>query len=275
MRDQLGEELVEKILNAPQDTEEEIKSVERSVAELKARLEELDTEQAEELLSLADNLVKKSVWCVGGDGWAYDIGFGGLDHVIASGKNINLLVLDTEAYSNTGGQMSKATPLGAIAKFATAGKRQIKKDLALIAMSYGNVYVGRVALGANDAHTIKVFKEAEAYNGPSIIIAYSPCIAHGLNMVKGLDQQKKAVESGHWILMRYNPNLIKEGKNPLIVDSKEPSIKLEDYIYNENRYRRLKNTEPELAEMLLKEQEEEIKKRWRYYSHMAKMPMED
>ena len=275
MRDQLGEELVEKILNAPQDTEEEIKSVERSVAELKARLEELDTEQAEELLSLADNLVKKSVWCVGGDGWAYDIGFGGLDHVIASGKNINLLVLDTEAYSNTGGQMSKATPLGAIAKFATAGKRQIKKDLALIAMSYGNVYVGRVALGANDAHTIKVFKEAEAYNGPSIIIAYSPCIAHGLNMVKGLDQQKKAVESGHWILMRYNPNLIKEGKNPLILDSKEPSIKLEDYIYNENRYRRLKNTEPELAEMLLKEQEEEIKKRWRYYSHMAKMPMED
>ena len=275
MRDQLGEELVEKILNAPQDTEEEIKSVERSVAELKARLEELDTEQAEELLSLADNLVKKSVWCVGGDGWAYDIGFGGLDHVIASGKNINLLVLDTEAYSNTGGQMSKATPLGAIAKFATAGKRQIKKDLALIAMSYGNVYVGRVALGANDAHTIKVFKEAEAYNGPSIIIAYSPCIAHGLNMVKGLDQQKKAVESGHWILMRYNPNIIKEGKNPLIVDSKEPSIKLEDYIYNENRYRRLKNTEPELAEMLLKEQEEEIKKRWRYYSHMAKMPMED
>lgn len=275
MRDQLGEELVEKILNAPQDTEEEIKSVERSVAELKARLEELDTEQAEELLSLADNLVKKSVWCVGGDGWAYDIGFGGLDHVIASGKNINLLVLDTEAYSNTGGQMSKATPLGAIAKFATAGKRQIKKDLALIAMSYGNVYVGRVALGANDAHTIKVFKEAEAYNGPSIIIAYSPCIAHGLNMVKGLDQQKKAVESGHWILMRYNPNLIKEGKNPLILDSKEPSIKLEDYIYNENRYRRLKSTEPELAEMLLKEQEEEIKKRWRYYSHMAKMPMED
>lgn len=275
MRNQLGEELVEKILSAPQDTEEEIKSVERSVAELKARLEELDTEQAEELLSLADNLVKKSVWCVGGDGWAYDIGFGGLDHVIASGKNINLLVLDTEAYSNTGGQMSKATPLGAIAKFATAGKRQIKKDLALIAMSYGNVYVGRVALGANDAHTIKVFKEAEAYNGPSIIIAYSPCIAHGLNMVKGLDQQKKAVESGHWILMRYNPNLIKEGRNPLILDSKEPSIKLEDYIYNENRYRRLKNTEPELAEMLLKEQEEEIKKRWRYYSHMAKMPMED
>lgn len=275
MKDSLGEDLVKRILNAPQNTEEEIKAVGRAVVELKERLEKLDTEQAEELLSLADNLVKKSVWCVGGDGWAYDIGYGGLDHVIATGKDINLLVLDTEAYSNTGGQMSKATPLGAVAKFAMSGKRMGKKDLALMAMSYGNVYVGRVALGANDSHTIKVFKEAEAYNGPSLIIAYSPCIAHGMNMTKSLDQQKRAVASGHWLLMRYNPDLAKEGKNPLIIDCKEPSLPLKDYIYNENRYKTLKTMLPEDAEMLLKEQEEDIKRRWRYYNHMAKMPMED
>ena len=212
---------------------------------------------------------------MGGDGWAYDIGYGGLDHVIASGKNINILVLDTEVYSNTGGQMSKATPRGAVAKFAAAGKRTGKKDLALMAMSYGSVYVGRVALGANDAQTIKVFREAEAYNGPSIIIAYCHCIAHGIDMASGLDQQKRAVESGHWILMRYNPDLAKEGKNPLILDSKEPTLPLKDYIYNETRYKSLAAAKPEEAAALLEEEEREVKARWRYYSHIAAMKMED
>ena len=271
----LGKKLVKSILEAPQTTEAEINELRQKVEELKVQLEYMGTEEAEELISVVDNLVRKSVWCVGGDGWAYDIGYGGLDHVIASGKNVNILVLDTEVYSNTGGQMSKSTPRGAVAKFAAGGKRLGKKDLALMAMSYGNVYVGRVALGANDAHTVKVFREAEAYDGPSIIIAYSHCIAHGIDMVKGLEQQKKAVESGHWILMRYNPDLAKEGKNPLVLDSKEPTLPLKDYIYNETRYKSLANADPEVAEALLKEEEKEIKARWRYYSHMAAMKMED
>ena len=271
----LGKKLVKSILEAPQTTEAEINELRQKVEELKVQLEYMGTEEAEELISVVDNLVRKSVWCVGGDGWAYDIGYGGLDHVIASGKNVNILVLDTEVYSNTGGQMSKSTPRGAVAKFAAGGKRLGKKDLALMAMSYGNVYVGRVALGANDAHTVKVFREAEAYDGPSIIIAYSHCIAHGIDMVKGLEQQKKAVESGHWILMRYNPDLAKEGKNPLVLDSKEPTLPLKDYIYNETRYKSLANADPEVAEALLKEEEKEIKARWRYYSHMAAMQMED
>lgn len=275
MEGQLGEKTVNAILDAPQTTDSEIRDLRQKVEELKEQLEYIGTEEAEELESVMDNLVKKSVWCVGGDGWAYDIGYGGLDHVIASGKNINILVLDTEVYSNTGGQMSKSTPRGAVAKFAAAGKRMGKKDLALMAMSYGNVYIGRVALGANDAHTVKVFQEAEAYNGPSLIIAYSHCIAHGIEMVNGLDQQKKAVESGHWILMRYNPDLVKEGKNPLILDNKEPSLSLKDYVYNESRYKSLVLTHPEEAEALLKEEEKDIKSRWRYYSHIAAMKMED
>ena len=275
MEGELGGEIVKEILDAPQNTEAEIKAVQYKVEELKGQLDYLGTEQAEEMLSLADNLVRKSVWCVGGDGWAYDIGYGGLDHVIASGRNINILVLDTEVYSNTGGQMSKSTPRGAVAKFAAAGKRMGKKDLALMAMSYGNVYVGRVAIGANDAHTIKVFQEAEAYNGPSLIIAYSHCIAHGINMINGLDQQKKAVESGHWMLMRYNPDLAKEGKNPLTIDCKEPSIPLKDYIYNETRYKSLSVTNPTEAAALLEEEEKDIKARRRYYEHLAKMTMED
>ena len=271
----LGKKMVRSILDAPQTTDAEIGELRQKVEELKCQLEYMETEEAEELASVADNLVKKSVWCVGGDGWAYDIGYGGLDHVIASGKNVNILVLDTEVYSNTGGQMSKATPRGAVAKFAAGGKRMGKKDLALMAMSYGNVYVGRVALGANDAHTVKVFREAEAYDGPSLIIAYSHCIAHGINMMKGLEQQKKAVESGHWILMRYNPDLAKEGINPLVLDSKEPTLPLKDYIYNETRYKSLVLTRPEEAAELLREEEKEIKARWRYYSHMAAMKMED
>ena len=276
MEPELGSDVVRSILDAPQNNDGEIRDVQNKVEELKHILDHhIGTEQAEELSSVADCLVKKSVWCVGGDGWAYDIGYGGLDHVIASGKNINILVLDTEVYSNTGGQMSKSTPRGAVAKFAAAGKRMGKKDLAMMAMSYGNVYVGKVALGANDAHTVKVFQEAEAYNGPSLIIAYSHCIAHGIEMVKGLDQQKKAVESGHWMLMRYNPDLVKEGKNPLIIDSKEPSLPLKDYIYNETRYKSLAVARPEEADALLKEEEKDIRAKWRYYNHMAKMTLED
>lgn len=275
MKPIVGEEIVKDILDAPQGSDAEIRAVQEKVDELKAQLESLGTEEAEELVSVADNLVKKSVWCIGGDGWAYDIGYGGLDHVIASGKNVNILVLDTEVYSNTGGQMSKATPRGAIAKFAAGGKRNGKKDLALMAMAYGSVYVGRVALGANDTHTVKVFKEAEAFNGPSIIIAYSHCIAHGIDMVTGLDQQKKAVDSGHWILMRYNPDLAKEGKNPLILDSKAPSLPLKEYVMNENRYKSLFSMDTETAEALLVEEEADIKSRWRYYSHLAAMKMED
>ena len=270
----IGEETVKQILEAPQTNGTEIKAVMDKIETLKEQLHYMGTEEAEELESVIDNLAKKSVWCVGGDGWAYDIGYGGLDHVIASGKNVNILVLDTEVYSNTGGQASKSTPRGAVAKFAAAGKRMGKKDLAMMAMSYGNVYVGKVALGANDAHTVKVFEEAEAYEGPSIIIAYCHCIAHGIDMVKGLDQQKKAVESGHWMLMRYNPDLAKEGKNPLIIDSKEPTLPLEDYIYNEVRYKSLKAANPEEAAILLKEEEKSIKDRWRFYRHMADMKME-
>ena len=270
----IGEETVKQILEAPQTNGTEIKAVMDKIETLKEQLHYMGTEEAEELESVIDNLAKKSVWCVGGDGWAYDIGYGGLDHVIASGKNVNILVLDTEVYSNTGGQASKSTPRGAVAKFAAAGKRMGKKDLAMMAMSYGNVYVGKVALGANDAHTVKVFEEAEAYEGPSIIIAYCHCIAHGIDMVKGLDQQKKAVESGHWMLMRYNPDLAKEGKNPLIIDSKDPTLPLEDYIYNEVRYKSLKAANPEEAAILLKEEEKSIKDRWRFYRHMADMKME-
>ena len=270
----IGEETVKQILEAPQTNGTEIKAVMDKIETLKEQLHYMGTEEAEELESVIDNLAKKSVWCVGGDGWAYDIGYGGLDHVIASGKNVNILVLDTEVYSNTGGQASKSTPRGAVAKFAAAGKRMGKKDLAMMAMSYGNVYVGKVALGANDAHTVKVFEEVEAYEGPSIIIAYCHCIAHGIDMVKGLDQQKKAVESGHWMLMRYNPDLAKEGKNPLIIDSKEPTLPLEDYIYNEVRYKSLKAANPEEAAILLKEEEKSIKDRWRFYRYMADMKME-
>ncbi len=276
MEPELGSDIISSILDAPQNTEAEIKDLQGKVDDLKHILDHhIGTEAAEELSSVADCLVKKSVWCVGGDGWAYDIGYGGLDHVIASGKNINILVLDTEVYSNTGGQMSKSTPRGAVAKFAAAGKRMGKKDLAMMAISYGNVYVGKIALGANDAHTVKVFKEAEAYNGPSLIIAYSHCIAHGIDMVKGLDQQKKAVDSGHWMLLRYNPDLAKEGKNPLIIDSKEPTLPLKDYIYNETRYKSLAVAKPEEAAQLLAEEEKDIRAKWRFYNHMAKMTLED
>ncbi|MDR1580588.1 MAG: pyruvate:ferredoxin (flavodoxin) oxidoreductase, partial [Synergistaceae bacterium] len=268
---ELGTDFAKQIIEAPQSNEKEIHDQRDRVELLKEKLSWMETEESVELLSVADTLVKKSVWLIGGDGWGYDIGYGGLDHVIASGRNVNILVLDTEVYSNTGGQMSKSTPRGAVAKFAAGGKRLGKKDLALIAMSYGSVYVGRIAMGANDAHTVKTFLEAEAYDGPSLIIAYSHCISHGIEMDHGLEQQKKAVDSGHWILMRYNPSLLSEGKNPLSIDSKAPTLPLADYIYNEVRYKSLRTADPATAASLLAEEEAELKLKWRYYQHLAAM----
>ena len=224
-----------------------------------------------ELLAVADSLVNKSVWIVGGDGWAYDIGFGGLDHVLSSGDNVNILVLDSEVYSNTGGQMSKATPRGAVAKFAAAGKLTAKKDLALEAMSYGDVYVARVAMGGNDTHTLKVFQEAESFEGPSLIIAYSHCIAHGYDMAFGMKQQKAAVLSGYWPLMRYDPRLFAQGKNPFQLDSKAPSLPLRDYVYQEGRYSMLAHSDPETARSLLTSAEDDVARRWRIYENRAAM----
>ncbi|MDO5115207.1 MAG: pyruvate:ferredoxin (flavodoxin) oxidoreductase [Synergistaceae bacterium] len=273
MAGELGGELVSSILDAPQSSDAEITALRAKVDLLKEKLAQIGGAKARSLETVADCLVRKSVWSIGGDGWAYDIGYGGLDHVIASGRNINILVLDTEVYSNTGGQMSKSTPRGAVAKFAYGGKSMGKKDLAMMAMSYGSVYVGKVAIGADDAHTIRVFREAEAYDGPSLIIAYSHCIAHGIDMAKGLDEQKKAVASGHWMLMRYNPDLAKTGKNPLIIDSKDPTLPLADYVYGETRYKSLAAAKPEEAARLLAEEEAELKARWRLYKHIAEMKM--
>jgi len=224
---------------------------------------------AAEIRDLKQYLVKKSVWIFGGDGWAYDIGYGGLDHVIASGEDVNILVLDTEVYSNTGGQMSKATPRGAVAKFAAAGKPMGKKDLGLIAMSYGNVYVAKVAMGANDTHTVKAFLEAEAYNGPSLIIAYSHCIAHGITMETAMHNQKAAVDSGYGQLFRYNPDLALEGKNPFKLESKGLKIPLKDYAYMETRYKMLTKTHPEIAKKLMEEAQNDVNVKWKMYEQMA------
>lgn len=206
---------------------------------------------------------------MGGDGWAYDIGYGGLDHVLASGTNVNILVLDTEVYSNTGGQMSKATPRGAVAKFAYSGKPLKRKDLGRLAMSYGNVYVAQIAMGSSDVQTVRAIIEAEAYDGPSIIIAYSHCIAHGINMQYGLDQQKLAVDSGYWPLYRYNPDLIAEGKNPFTLDSKAPKIPFRNYAYNETRYKMLTKTHPEHAKKLIELAQEDVNEKWDFYSGLA------
>jgi pyruvate-ferredoxin/flavodoxin oxidoreductase len=216
-----------------------------------------------------DHLVRRSVWIVGGDGWAYDIGSGGLDHVLASGRNVNALVLDTEVYSNTGGQASKATPLGAVAKFATAGKTVPKKDIALQAIAYGNVYVARVAMGADPQQTLRAFREAEAYDGPSLVIAYSHCIAHGIDMRKGMDQQYRAVASGYWPLIRYDPMVREEGGNPFLLDSPRPRIALTDYAYRELRYRMLVNTDQAEAERLLGLAQLAVDQRWQVYEEMA------
>jgi pyruvate-ferredoxin/flavodoxin oxidoreductase len=267
----LGKELVVGLLSADQSSEAGIHAQREGVKALKEKLQGVDSPEARDLLNLADVLVKKSVWIVGGDGWGYDIGYGGLDHVFASGQNVNILLLDTEVYSNTGGQMSKATPRGAVAKFAAGGKSTPKKDMALMAMSYGSVYVARVAMGGGDQHTIKAFLEAEAYDGPSLIIAYSHCIAHGYDMAFGIEQQKAAVQSGYWPLLRYNPALVGEGKNPLQLDSNPPSLPLEKYIYNETRYTMLARSDPEAAKKLLHEAQEDVKIRWCLYENWAAM----
>ena len=269
---QVGSELVHGILDAPQKTEAEINAQRERVAVLRAKLAGADSSDARNLLAIADALVRKSVWILGGDGWAFDIGFGGLDHVLGSGKNVNVLVLDTEVYSNTGGQSSKATPRGAVAKFAASGKRVSRKDLAMEVVSYGSVYVAQVALGGNDTHVVKAFQEAEAHEGPSLILAYASCIAHGYDLVHGLEQQKLAVQSGYWPLMRYNPELREEGKNPFQLDSKAPSIRLKDYAYREARYTMLARSNPELAAKLLEEAQDDVERQWRVYSARASMP---
>lgn len=269
---QVGEELAAQLLSANQVTESDIQKQRERVRTLKEKVRGLDMLEARDLLNVADFLVKKDVWIVGGDGWAYDIGFGGLDHVLASGKNINVLVLDTEVYSNTGGQMSKATPRAAVAKFAAGGKENRKKDLAMMAMTYGNVYVACVAMGGNDTQTIKAFMEAEEYDGPSLIIAYSHCIAHGYDLAFGLEQQKAAVLSGYWPLFRYNPALTKEGKNPLHIDSRPASIPLEKYVYNETRYTMLVKSRPEVAAQALKLAQDDVRARWELYEKWAASP---
>jgi len=264
---QSNHDLFDAIKNADQSTQEGIEEQRARVAQLKEVLEACGGH--EQLLSLADYLVEKSVWSVGGDGWAYDIGYGGLDHVLASGRNINILVLDTEVYSNTGGQMSKATPLGAVARFAAAGKPIAKKDLGMIAMTYGTIYVARVALGANPTQAVRAFTEAESYDGSSLIIAYSNCIAHGINMTKAMEYQKMAVDSGAWVLFRYDPRLKEKGENPLRLDSKEPTLPLEDYMYSENRFRVLKRSDPERAQWLLGKAKEDVAERFKMYQQWA------
>ena len=268
-------ELATALLSADMSTEDGVAKQRARVAELNGKLDGMSSEAAKELRTVSEYLVKRSVWALGGDGWAYDIGYGGLDHVLASGKNVNILVLDTEVYSNTGGQASKSTPRGAIAKFADGGKPLGKKDMALIAMSYGNIYVGKVAIGANPVQTVKTFVEAEAYDGPSIILAYSHCVAHGINMTEGLGQQKSAVKSGHWPLLRYNPALADEGKNPLQLDSKAPDMAMGEYVYNENRYRSLKKKDPETAEKLLKLHQKDADMKWKMYTYLADQPDDD
>jgi pyruvate-ferredoxin/flavodoxin oxidoreductase len=268
---EIGGELVKNLLSADQSSEAGIFEQRRRVAELKKRLQRSPTREARDLLAVADSLVEKSVWLVGGDGWAYDIGAGGLDHVLGSGMNVNVLVLDTEVYSNTGGQMSKATPRGAVAKFATGGKDTRKKDLAMEAISYGSVYVARVAMGSSDTHTVRAFREAEAYPGPSLIIAYSHCIAHGYDMAFGLNQQKSAVLSGYWPLIRYNPALRTLGQNPFQLDSKAPSVPVKQFMYQEARFSMLARSHPEHARDLLRMAQDDVERQWRVYESRATM----
>ena len=271
LREGIGAELADELPATDQSSDAGIEKQRLLVSQLKEKLAGEDSIEARDLLGVADALVNKSVWIVGGDGWAYDIGYGGLDHVLASGLNVNILVLDTEVYSNTGGQASKATPLAAVAKFAAGGKSTAKKDLGMMAIRYGDVYVAQVAMGANDTHTIKAFIEAEAHNGPSLIIAYSQCIAHGIDMAKGMHQQKLAVESGHWPLYRYNPQLAAANKNPFQLDSADPKIPLQDYIYTEGRYRMLRQSDPEAAKLLLDRAQQAVTRHWRQYKELAEI----
>jgi pyruvate-ferredoxin/flavodoxin oxidoreductase len=272
LSDQVGSELVVKLLNTDQGTESGIYEQRELVQTLKQRLQAIKTPEALRLSELANTLVKRDVWIVGGDGWAYDIGFGGLDHVLASGRNVNILVLDTEVYSNTGGQMSKSTPRAAVAKFAAAGKPAPKKDLGLIAMSYGNVYVARVAMGAKDEQTLRAFIEAEAYEGPSLIIAYSHCIAHGIDMKTALKNHKAAVDTGQWLLYRYHPERGERGENPLLLDSRAPKVPLREYLQMENRFKMLELTKPEIAAQLFEEAQGDVLTRWAMYEYLASRP---
>ena len=267
--EQLPPPLAAAIRNADQGDEAGIVEQRQRVAELKARLAGMEQPEARQLLELADALVKTSVWLVGGDGWAYDIGFGGLDHVLASGRDVNALVLDTEVYSNTGGQASKSTPRGAVAKFAAAGKAAPKKDLGLMAMTYGTVYVASVAMGARDEHTIRVFLEAESYPGPSLIIAYSHCIAHGIDMAQGMAHQKLAVDSGRWLLYRYDPRRTERGEIPLQLDSPAPKCSLKEAMEQENRFRMLRYSQPERAQALVRQAQRELECRWATYRALA------
>ncbi|MDO9269558.1 MAG: pyruvate:ferredoxin (flavodoxin) oxidoreductase [Methylobacter sp.] len=271
LREPLGGELVDAILNADQSDEAGIYEQRERVAALKQRLQGITGQTAQTLLQLADNLCKKSVWIIGGDGWAYDIGFGGVDHVLASGRNVNILVLDTEVYSNTGGQTSKSTPLGAVAKFSAGGKATAKKDLALLAMDYSNVYVAHVAYAGKDTQTLNAFLEAEAHDGPSIIIAYAPCIAHGVDLSNNHRQQNLAVKSGHWPLFRFDPGKIKQGKNPMHLDSAEPSIPYRDFVKTETRFSMLWQTHPEDAERFLAQAQQDVKNRYHYYKQLSEL----
>jgi pyruvate-ferredoxin/flavodoxin oxidoreductase len=273
LADVIGEDLAQALLHAPQQSEAEITRQRQRVAELRQRLTNANADPAKlrELESLADNLVRHSVWIIGGDGWAYDIGFGGLDHVLASGRNINVLVLDTEVYSNTGGQASKATPRGAVARFAAEGRQTAKKDLGLLAMSYGSIYVARIAMGADDTQTLKALLEAESYNGPSLVIAYSHCIAHGIDMRKGLEQQRLAVRSGYWPLYRYDPRLAAQNKPALTIDSPKPSVSLVEYLYGQDRFKNLVQQDPVRAEALLHAAEQDIVQQWDRYQRIAEV----
>jgi len=266
----VGAALADKLLDNKLENDEDIASQRAAIVELRSACAKSNESWAKELANVADNLIRKSVWILGGDGWAYDIGFGGLDHVIASGRNVNLLVLDTEVYSNTGGQASKSTPFGAVAKFATAGKDVAKKDLGMIAMSYGYVYVASIAMGANMSQTIKAFREAESYDGPSLIIAYSHCAMHGIDMQKGMNQQKISSEAGIWPLYRYDPRLKEQGKNPFQLDSKEPDLaKIEQFMYAEVRFKTLQAADPERAAMLLAKERALVERRWKEYKYLA------
>jgi pyruvate-ferredoxin/flavodoxin oxidoreductase len=271
LRDVLGDELADDIINAEQVTEADIAAQRTRVETLKTKIADLDTPEAAQLRSIADMLTKRSVWILGGDGWAYDIGYGGLDHVLASGRNVNVLVMDTQVYSNTGGQMSKATPRAAVAKFAAGGKPLPKKDLGMIAMTYGNIYVAQVAMGASDRQTVRAFVEAESYEGPSLIIAYSHCIAHGINMTTGFDQQQAAVDSGAWVLYRYDPRRAEQKLNPLQLDSKAPKIPVKDYAYNETRFRMLTQSKPAEAERLIQLAQQDVDSSWQKYEQLASL----
>ncbi len=271
LSDEIGEELATAVLEADQSEESGVEKQRKRIEQLRDRLEDREDPRARDLFELADKLVKNNVWIVGGDGWAYDIGYGGLDHVMASGRDVNILVLDTEVYSNTGGQASKATPQGAAAKFAMGGKPTPKKDLGMRGMMYGDVYVAQVALGKDDTQTIKALREAESYDGTSLVIAYSTCIAHGIDMAKGMDQMERAVDSGHWPIYRYDPRRREEGGNPLQLDFRGPSIPLEEYMYKENRFRMLKQSDPDTAKRLLDKAQENVNRRWTLYQQLAEM----